>query len=100
MSTFRYGISRADTEANAGFFLGEIMRANLDDQYAIASDFGERYQIRIANNEELRSEVYRLRYRVFCQKLGYDMSQRNGLESDEFDRDSVHVLLRERAITS
>ncbi len=72
------------------------MRSSCEDVFAVASDFSERYQILIANNEALRSDVFRLRYQVFCEKLGYDMDHRNGLESDEYDRDSLHVLLRER----
>ena len=68
-----------------------------DDIYAVASDFSERYQILIANTETLRGDVYRLRYEVFCRKLGYDMDHEDGLERDEYDADSVHILLRERA---
>jgi len=73
------------------------MRSISEDMFAVARDFSERYQILIANTDELRSDVYRLRYQVFCEKLGYCMDHRDGLESDEYDRDSLHVLLRERA---
>ncbi|HEY3698029.1 MAG TPA: PEP-CTERM/exosortase system-associated acyltransferase [Spongiibacteraceae bacterium] len=67
--------------------------SNEDD---LASNFNERYQILIANNDALRNDAYRVRYQVFCKKLGYEMDNRDGLESDEFDRDSLHILLRER----
>lgn len=72
------------------------MRSTSEDIFALANDFSNRYQILIANTDALRKDVYRLRYKVFCEKLGYDMDHRDGLESDEYDRDSLHILLRER----
>lgn len=72
------------------------MRSTLEDVFAVANDFSERYQIIIANTEALRKDVYRLRYQIFCKKLGYEMDNRDGLESDEYDRDSLHILIRER----
>lgn len=71
------------------------MRSINEDMFVVARDFSERYQILIANNDELRSDIYRLRHQVFCEKLGYPMDHRDGLESDEYDRDSLHILLRE-----
>lgn len=72
------------------------MRSTCRDVFAVADDFSERYQILIANTEELRKDVYRLRHQIFCDDLGYEMDHHDGLESDEFDDDSLHVLLRER----
>lgn len=72
------------------------MRSTCNDAFAVAKDFGERYQILIANTDALRKDVYRLRHHVFCEKLKYDMDSRDGLETDEYDNDSLHVLLRER----
>jgi len=72
------------------------MRSTYNDVFAVANDFSERYQILIANTDTLRKDVYRLRHQVFCEKLGYEMDNHDGLESDEFDSDSLHVLLRER----
>lgn len=72
------------------------MRSTCEDVFAVANDFSERYQVLIANTDQLRREVYRLRYQVFCDKLGYEMDNRDGLESDEYDPDSLQVLVRER----
>lgn len=72
------------------------MRSTCEEVFAVANDFSERYQILIANTNELRNDVYRLRYQVFCEQLGYDMDQSDGLESDKYDPDSLHILLRER----
>lgn len=73
------------------------MRSTCHEMFSVANDFSERYQITIANTEALRKDVYRLRHQIFCENLGYEMDHRDGLESDEFDNDSLHVLLRERA---
>lgn len=73
------------------------MRTATDQTSAIAPDFNERYQILIANTEEQRREVYRVRCQVFCEELGYAMNQSQGCETDEYDDGSLHVLLRHRA---
>ncbi len=72
------------------------MRPTYKEGFCVANDFCERYQIVIANTEELRRDVFRLRHEIFCDDLGYEMDHHDGLESDEFDADSLHVLLRER----
>ncbi|WP_417727330.1 acyl-homoserine-lactone synthase [Roseovarius sp.] len=42
---------------------------------------------------ELENEMYRLRARVFQNRLGWDVSVRDGLEKDEFDAlDPAHVV--------
>lgn len=72
------------------------MGATLDQVSAIAADFSERYEIVIANTETLRKKVYRVRHKVFCSELGYDMRNVRGHEFDEYDAGSLHVLLRQR----
>lgn len=72
------------------------MRPTCQETFSVANDFNERYQITIANTDGLRKDVYRLRHQIFCENLGYEMDQHDGLESDEYDNDSLHVLLRER----
>jgi N-acyl-L-homoserine lactone synthetase len=50
----------------------------------------------VADTPELISEVFRLRYQVYCVEKGYEPGY-NGMESDEFDSDARHVLLIHRA---
>jgi N-acyl-L-homoserine lactone synthetase len=50
----------------------------------------------VADTPELISEVFRLRYQVYCVENGYEPGC-NGMESDEFDSDARHVLLIHRA---
>lgn len=40
-----------------------------------------------------RERIFQLRYRVFCQELGYGMSHRDGHESDPYDAAARHCLL-------
>jgi N-acyl-L-homoserine lactone synthetase len=50
----------------------------------------------VADAPELLSEVFRLRYQVYCVEKGYEPGY-DGMESDEFDSDARHVLLIHRA---
>jgi N-acyl-L-homoserine lactone synthetase len=50
----------------------------------------------VADTPELLSEVFRLRYQVYCVEKCYEPGY-DGMESDEFDSDARHVLLLHRA---
>ena len=47
---------------------------------------------KIASNDERISEIYRLRYKVYCLECGYEdpSDHLNELEKDEYDRVSTH----------
>jgi N-acyl amino acid synthase of PEP-CTERM/exosortase system len=49
-----------------------------------------------ATTEELRSEVFRIRYDVYCAELGFEDPKRypDGREIDDYDRFAYHCLLR------
>lgn len=64
---------------------------------ALARDFARSFDLTLADTDALRSRVYQVRYQVFCQELGYDMKQSDGLEADTYDSRSLHCLLRHRA---
>ncbi len=70
----------------------------------IYTAFNEFFELVMADSEELLREVYRLRYQVLCieKRLpGFDASRYlNGLEKDEYDRHSSHILLRHRSSNS
>ncbi|NMC75460.1 MAG: PEP-CTERM/exosortase system-associated acyltransferase [Geobacteraceae bacterium] len=53
-----------------------------------------RFQFRkIAHDDPLINEVYRLRYKVYCDEWGFEKPEDHpgGLEIDEYDRHSVHM---------
>ena len=51
-----------------------------------------------ATSDELRNEVYKLRYQVYCVENGFLNSEcyLDNLEFDEFDSQSIHYLIRHR----
>jgi N-acyl-L-homoserine lactone synthetase len=51
--------------------------------------------IEVANSEQQVLEAQRLRYRVYCEERGYEPGE-NGIEQDEYDPNSRHVLIRSR----
>jgi N-acyl amino acid synthase of PEP-CTERM/exosortase system len=65
----------------------------------ISEQFREQFQLLVANTTDLKKEVYRIRYEVYCQELNYEPPERfpNHLETDNYDERSVHFLLQHRA---
>lgn len=59
----------------------------------------EYFEIVPAISEELKREVYKLRYQVFCRQTVTFNAENypNGIEYDEFDANSLHYLIRHRA---
>ncbi len=51
--------------------------------------------IEIATTPAQLEEAQRLRYRVYCEERGFEPGS-NGLERDEFDESSRHILVRSR----
>ena len=66
----------------------------------VVAAFHEYFEIIDANSPELLREVFRLRYQVLCVEQrapGFEPSNYpDGLESDQYDRHSSHILLRHR----
>jgi N-acyl amino acid synthase of PEP-CTERM/exosortase system len=54
----------------------------------------KRYQLIVADTPPLKEEVFKVRYAVYCQELGYEASAQRGVEQDQHDNHSIHVLLR------
>lgn len=61
--------------------------------------FHEFFELVDADSPALKNEVYRLRYRVFCEETStFDAKHYpDHLEKDEYDDHSIHILLRHRA---
>ncbi len=49
-----------------------------------------------ADSEELKKEVYRIRYDVYCEELGWEDRSLypDGMEYDDYDKNSQHCLLQ------
>lgn len=64
----------------------------------ILEAFHEYFEMIPAVTKQLKIEVYRLRYQVYCLETGFEEQENcpNGLEADEYDDNSVHYLIKHR----
>jgi N-acyl amino acid synthase of PEP-CTERM/exosortase system len=64
----------------------------------IIFSFNKYFEMVHATSDELKNEVYKLRYQVYCLETQFENSEHypDGLEFDEFDYRSDHYLIRHR----
>ena len=64
----------------------------------IKDSFNEYFEMVPAISKNLLNEVYKLRYQVYCIETGFENPDYylDGLEFDEFDKQSRHYLIRHR----
>jgi N-acyl amino acid synthase of PEP-CTERM/exosortase system len=60
----------------------------------LRAGFTSRFSCVPATTNALREACFRIRHDVYCRELGYEPLRPDGLESDAFDAQSVHCLLR------
>lgn len=67
-------------------------------QHDPADLFQRSFSAEVANSDELRREVYRLRYQVYCAERGFENPDQfaAGLEADRYDEHASHALVRHR----
>lgn len=65
---------------------------------SILDSFNFYFEMIPANTEELKQEVYKLRYQVYCLEKYFENPEEHpdGLETDEYDQYSCHYLIRHR----
>jgi len=56
--------------------------------------FKKYFEIVPALTDELRERVYRIRHEVYCDELKYEPTRPDRREIDEYDRHSLHCLIR------
>lgn len=63
---------------------------------SLSDGFMNSFSVEIAESEQQKQEVYRIRYRVYCDEFKYESTASfpDGLEKDEFDQFSRHCLIR------
>lgn len=64
------------------------------DLLDLGQSFKRYFEIVPAMTEELRREAFRIRHEVYCEELGYEPLRADGLETDDYDRQSLHCLIR------
>lgn len=67
------------------------------DASTISNHFSQYLRPQIANNEDLKHEVYRLRHQVYCEELHFEEIKASYEECDEFDHRSIHCFVRHLA---
>lgn len=62
------------------------------------STFHQHFEVVPADTPQLQKEVFRIRYAVYCEELGYEAVEQypDGLEQDVYDIRSRHILLRHK----
>jgi N-acyl amino acid synthase of PEP-CTERM/exosortase system len=60
----------------------------------LGAGFRKYFRVRPALDDTIRREVFRIRHAVYCEELGYEPIRDDGLESDDFDRRSLHCVLQ------
>lgn len=63
---------------------------------SILDAFNQYFEMIPANTDELRQEVYKLRYQVYCLERGFLDPEEDGVEHDDYDQNSSHYLIRHR----
>jgi N-acyl amino acid synthase of PEP-CTERM/exosortase system len=56
--------------------------------------FSKYFSPEVATAEEIQAEAFRIRHRVYCEELGYEKTKSSGLETDDYDARSLHLLIR------
>ena len=58
--------------------------------------FREWFEIVPATVPSLKESAYRIRHSVYCEDLGFEPPRADGLETDQYDQNALHVLMRHR----
>ena len=66
----------------------------------ITEHFFTYFNLYVANTPELKKEVYKIRYQVYCEELNYEPPENfpDGMETDMYDDNrSIHCLLKHKS---
>lgn len=73
-------------------------REDVDGAKQLVDNFSDYFEIVPALGAKLRDTVFRIRYSVYAEELGWEDQDKfpAGMEQDPYDRHSLHCLLRHR----
>jgi len=66
----------------------------LPEEFNLGTAFKQYFEIVPVHSEALKDEVYRVRYQVYCEDLKFEPERSDKRETDEYDRNSLHLLIR------
>jgi N-acyl amino acid synthase of PEP-CTERM/exosortase system len=66
-----------------------------ESKSSLTEAFEQFFKLELAVSDVQKKEVFRIRHRVYCEEFKYQSvdPSGNGLETDEFDSDSMHCLI-------
>ena len=69
-----------------------------NEKTTLTSNFQNYFSVEIAKTEEQKSQVYSIRYQVYCDEFGYESVDAfpDQEEKDEYDDFSLHCLIRHK----
>jgi len=67
---------------------------SLFDRFNLGAGFSKYFQIEAAASETVRDDVFRVRHEVYCEELKFEPERPDRRETDSYDPQSVHCLLR------
>lgn len=67
---------------------------SLHEELNLAAGFRHYFRIESATGDLAQQEVFRIRHEVYCEDLGFEATREDGFETDDYDRNSQHCLLR------
>ena len=71
------------------------MKVNHDAK-SIAEHFTQFLQPEVANTQELRDQVFKIRHNVYCEELAFEAVKEEGKEKDEFDDQSIFTMIKHK----
>ncbi|MBI2380379.1 MAG: PEP-CTERM/exosortase system-associated acyltransferase [Gammaproteobacteria bacterium] len=60
----------------------------------LRQNFQKYFEVVPAITPELTQAAYRVRHQVYCRELGWEAPRPDGMESDAYDQQSKHILMR------
>jgi N-acyl amino acid synthase of PEP-CTERM/exosortase system len=67
---------------------------SLLDRFSLGEGFRKYFEIATAFDDAGRNDVFGIRHEVYCEELGFEPVRPDRRETDEYDRHSLHCLMR------
>lgn len=67
---------------------------SLLDRFSLGEGFRKYFEVATAFDDAARNDVFGIRHEVYCEELGFEPVRPDRRETDEYDRHSLHCLMR------